>query len=305
VHTDVISLYSGVGSITATQSRGGGIVQLPLTTDLPVTFVRVDKPVAGNYPSDYTSVTALNAAIGYSTNRITFVQNQLYPADGGNARFIGWYPQGGTWNATNRTVAFGDLDGTTDILASTSAEGSKSNLFTTTQNKITFNHVLTQIRVFIYLENTAYQSVWGSLTGISIAGKKQTCTLTLPLPTATVGSSPSVAFGSSTTALALQKVDNSGAVGTQTLTATVPNTTTDPPIGYAMFAPHTSSTDKLVLNVVTTNGGTQTVEIPYKTNAEFASGKSYDVVLKLQAATVSATADITNWTNGGTITENL
>lgn len=303
---EVITLYSGIGSITTSGTRGAGIIQTPLSQKLPVSFIRVDKPQNGNYPADYTNVPALAAHMIPTSNLIAFTNNQLYPANGSSVKFVGWYPATGVWNASTRSVTFGELDGTTDILASPGVEGSRTNEFTANQNQITFNHMLTQVRVFAHLESVDYQSVWGDLTAISISGKKQTCTLTLPATDATAGTKPTATFGTPVGDLSLQKPDNTGAVSTQTLSAAIPDTDTDAPIGYAMFAPHSGEYDKLKLKVTTAKAGTLTVEIPYKTGAEFAAGKSYDVVLTLLAFDIDARAGITAWESGGeSIKENL
>lgn len=300
VNREVINLYSTIGSITAGQTRGDGTINgSTLASDLSVSFVRIDKTLNGDYPSDYTDVEAsLPATIGKADGMITFATIQRYLADGGSSKFIGWYPAAeatvgaGTWNADG-TVTFPAIDGSTDILAGTMAEGSKTNLFSTIQHKLTFNHMLTQIRVFAYFDSEDYREVWGDLTGITVAGKKQTCTLTLPATTAGEGTSSTATFASDDD-LPLLENDNSGPIGTKVLLATAPNPSTDAPIGYAMFAPHESESDKLTLNVTTEIGGTNAVDIPYSELA-LQAGKSYHVILKLQAKTITTAAVLTDW----------
>ena len=323
VPADAIALYSNIGSISAGQTRGEGVISSTLTAHLPVNFVRVDKPLDGSYPANYPTtgtpeegifVDKLQAKIIKDNGVVSFIEyyttsdlRHIYRSDKGYTKLIGWYPQTGEWSVSSGTgkVTFPTLDGTTDILTTTTVEGSKVDPFDTRDaKKLKFSHVLTQVRVFAYLENANYQNLWGNLSSLALVGKAQVCTLTLPAANATVGNKPTVAF-TGTGNLLLQKPDNSGAVSNVALPTSKP----DPdqgavPLGYAMIAP-LSASEKLTLRVTTVKGGAQDVVLSPNTAFPLEAGKSYNIFLKLQATKIEGTASIAGWIPGGSITGNL
>lgn len=292
--SDKIALSSGIGQVNA-QTRGDGSIDI-LEDDLLVSFIRLDQ-TGTDYPVNYSNVEILQANIHATDYRVNFETDQFYNADNGKTRFIGWYPAG-TWNATAGTVTFPVLDGTTDILASQAVDGSRDNRFTKDQNAVKFSHQLTRIRVFAKLYKTEYQSLWGKITKVVLPGKAQSCTLTMPATNANAGALPTATFNAAPVGdLLLQKLDNSGEVTDVTLSGD----TSETPIGYAIFAPHTASTDQLTLKVFTEKAGVQEVVIPYASMA-LGAGESYDVHLEFLPTRINSYATISQWEESATFT---
>ena len=295
-----IELTTGIGTITS-KTRGNGIITNDLDTNLPVSFVRVDCPSGGSYPADYLGVSYLDAQIvKANSNAISFASTQFYLPDGGESKFISWYPQATSttttettkviWDAATGKVNFPVIDGSTDILVSSTVAGKSSDRIT---NKVTYEHVLSKIVVSVWAA-TGDIPVWGTINSIELVGKAQACVLELPTPSTAAGGIATASF-SGNADLPLVKNDNSGVVANVTLT----ETSTE--IGYAMVAPYLSGTDALVLKIDTQNGGTKEVTIDYgeaSDEMKLEAGSSYNVKLQFKANSITPTATIAAWEDG-------
>jgi len=295
-----IELKTGIGTITA-KTRGDGIIIDALTANLPVSFVRVDCPSGGSYPTNYSSVSYLDAqVVKENSNAISFTTAQFYLLDGGESKFISWYPKATSttttettkvvWDATKGEVNFPVIDGSTDILVSSTVAGKNASRIT---DKVTYEHVLAKVMVSVWAAEGDIET-WGTINSIKLVGKAQTCVLTLPAPATAAGGEATAKFSGSAD-LSLVKIDNSGAVANVTLTSTSTE------IGYAMIAPHQLTTDKLVLKIETQNGGTKEVTIEYgdaKDEMKLEVGTSYNIKLQFKANSITPTATIAKWEDG-------
>lgn len=326
-----IRIATGI-SASAVSTRGDGMINNALASDLEVTFLRLDKTGATPaYPADYTGTDTIHAKISKTDNVMTFVPAEFYQASGECTRLIGWYPRAqktssiSAWDKATQKVTF-SIDGSTDIMFTGLMEGAKAadkRFSTANGNGILFKHVLTQIAVKVYAGTQSDSINWGGIESITITGKGQSLSVSLPLVSATAGTYPTIAASDFTGSADLQL--------SKTLPATIPSTRAANdtirggqdktkiygtgnalplPVtsseatlaGYAMFAPHSwtaSPADDLVLKVKTVNGGTKTASIKQKLEV----GKSYAVTLKFIAEEITPTVQISNWVSGGAIAE--
>jgi NaMN:DMB phosphoribosyltransferase len=178
-------------------------------------------------------------------------------------------------------------------MATSFVTGNKSSA----QPALTFSHLLTQILVKVYAQDATTIGLWGNVTGIAVAGRQPTCTLTLPAPGAT--GVVTSAFSGSVTDLPLTKSDGTAA---PSLTVTATTQTAAQTFGYCMFAPVNSA---LTLKVTTAKGGTKEVAVP---SNNFEKGKAYTIAVLLKSSSLAATANIGTWvdgTSGGPISSEL
>lgn len=303
-----IELASGVtGRVAVVASRGQGVLD-GFSEDLPISLLRIDQLSANSYPSDYLGdeTSTFNADIAYvaneDTRRIRFGSTQYYPFDGRSTKFFGWYPQSGTWSATDAKVTFPAIDGSTDIRMAHGKEGSKKEgeKFSDTHSVLSFTHALTMVKVFIKAEKSEYIPLWGEVTKIEFVGKQQQCELVFP-----AAPSDATLTTNFTGSGDLQMVAKGGTAPHTDLTLTA---TDYVEAGYAMFAPHKNSTDNLQLRITADEAGVQPlVTIPYGEVAEGKSklepGKVYHIQLLFKAAEITPTGVIEAWTPGGTLPE--
>jgi hypothetical protein len=272
-------------------TRGGGMINAK--TAFSVDFARVDEG-ASSYPNVYLT-PAIPGGVS-TTNVLTFTPPAYYQADKAKkTKLIGWYPTGATYasSAESSTVLFSALDGETDIMVTALKEGSQNNQF----SGITFTHLLTQISVKVYATSDATKTLWGGVKSITIADKKQTCTLTLPATSANVDATATAAFDG-TDDLPLVKKDPSGNADITysgdvlSLGVKSGNTTNAVLAGYAMFAPVAGNTD-LALTVETEKG---VAEATATREDGFVAGQSYVITLKFDASGIApAETVITDW----------
>jgi len=240
------------------------------------------------YPSDYTGVAALPAAVSASGS-LTITPDQYYQMNGDNTALLGVYPavgSGGTWSATAGTASY-TVDGKTDIMATTFASGNKNSA----QPALVFSHLLTQVHVNVYAASQTAIDLWGDVVSIAIVGREPACTLTLPAPGAS--GAATAAFSGTATDLALSNADGSAA---SSLTVTAIDKADAQPFGYCMFAPTTAA---LTLKIVTSKGATNTVALA---SATFEKGKAYEVAIKMELSGFISddNVTITGWENGTT-----
>jgi len=248
---------------------------------------RVDA-TGSSYPSDYTGVAALPAAVSASGS-LTITPDQYYQMNGDNTALLGVYPavgSGGTWSATAGTLAYA-VDGKTDVMATAFVAGNKDSA----QPALVFSHLLTQVHVSVYAASQTAIDLWGDVVSIAIVGRESECTLTLPAPGAS--GAATAAFSGTATDLTLTNADGTAAAS---LTVTAIEKADAQPFGYCMFAPTTAA---LTLKIVTSKGATNTVTLASTT---FEKGKAYEVAIKMVPSGFISddNVTITGWENGTT-----
>ncbi|WP_321480434.1 fimbrillin family protein [uncultured Bacteroides sp.] len=286
-----IKLNAGIQSVNVI-SRAP--INNDFSADFSTNFIALPKGTS-SYPADYTGLTALSATVaGASGHAITFTPSIYYQANGSSTKLIGWYPNTGTFNAANAAVTFDAdiMDGETDLMMTPQQEGDKESTF----SAFNFSHLLTQIRVSAIADNATSVSGWGDISSITVLNKKQDCVLTLPGTTLTAPQSATVAFGGTSTAN-LPLVSKNWS--TDLAISTVSLSTSSQPCGYALFAPQTYSTagTGVKLEVVTSVGGTRTVEIPQTLDA----GTAYAITLTFSQAGITPTATVSTWNTGTSV----
>jgi hypothetical protein len=218
----------------------------------------------GNYMS------AFDAKLG-KDKKITVTPTQYYLPDvSKRSSFIGLYPKGGTLG-TN-TVTYPELDGDTDILGSKPVLGSQN----TTKEKtlsLQFAHLLTKIRVEVYVEGTDADDIlnisrnFGAVTGITVAGKKVAPKVTFPAADA-IDAVPTVTTDdTSGDALPLTKTN-----GNVTLTGATKE------FGHVMFVPVT--TDEALALTVYTENNTAGFSVKDIEERKWEAGKAYLITVK-------------------------
>lgn len=289
-----IRVSAGITSAVSPSTRAvvEGMINSNFAEDLDVAFVRADEGDAGY--GDYGG-TALVGTVAHANKTLSFSSPvQYYLASGKKTKLIGWYPRsaGVSYTQASREVNFGDIDGKTDMMATVLYEGSKG----TKIPSIAFNHLLTQFSIKVYAPDAATQALWGRVTAITITGKKQNCTITLPEKTANAGVAVSPTF-TGTADLDLVKAD-----------PTTPTTAISYPLtlgvgataasavlaGYAMFAPQANGTSAVELQINTETGGLQkpTVAIP---TGGFLPGNAYEITLKFSSSAITPTVSVVDW----------
>lgn len=261
-------------------TRAGGVIKPG--SAISASFFRADETYAANWAAVASALPASIAANG----TVTFGTTQYYN-NAQTSKLVGIYPaigSGATWApATGTGTVTATIDGYTDIMATPIVSGSRSG-----QPSLTFAHLLTQIQVAVIGEDATAIGLWGTVNSVSVTGRTPTCTIVLPIPTAASGTAIATpTFSGATTALPVRTE-----AGATPSALTV--TTSEQTFGHCMFAPVTS-TAVLPLSVVTSKGGTVTVNVPTQT---YLAGTSYKIVLKLTKSAISATATIAAWTTG-------
>jgi len=303
-----IKMNVGIDGLEA-ETRGDGMINSTLTTDLSVGFARVDQDNSpGTYDATYRS--AVVAATVKTDKKVAFTVAQNYnPNTANKTKLIGFYPSG-TWTQASRTIT-NTVDGTTDVMYSNAVEGNKSTA--ATPLAITFKHALTQVNVHAYALSVAAKAAWGEIEKVEIVKVGgQECIITLPITTASVATEAGVTFNPSTATvdMVLPKKNPTGnttingknSMSEYTIGNGVELPTSEPTkaiLGYAMFAPWKAAAGKLSFKVTTSKEGEITVEVP--TAQDFLAGNAYAINLKFSATDITATATITPWNTGGAV----
>lgn len=275
-----------------------GVVDGSASAALPLSFVRRDQQTDGSYPSYTTVSSALSAnraaVVGTTAGTITFASGseQYYPVreSNNNTALLGWYPQVGKGSTyAVGKVTFSIADGVTDVMLTKEQTGNKS----TTVGAFTFEHQLSQIQVKAKAVDAAAATNWGTVTGVTLKGVKNSCTVTLP----TVAPSSTALtpdFGSTTANLALKAI---GSDTNSTLVATIPTTagTTGNAFCYGLFPP--TGTNTLSLDVTTQKGGTRSVTATLSSGT-ITKGNIYTVTLEFKSTAITPTATISSWSAG-------
>ncbi|KAA6348600.1 hypothetical protein EZS27_003929 [termite gut metagenome] len=270
---DEIRIATNILAVT----RGGGVIN-PSHNGLEVGFVRLDEG------KNYATGRKLTGSVS-TTDILTFTPSpEYYPSNGSGVRLIGWYPNTGEFSGSSSsesaTVKF-DIDGSTDIMVTDLVSGSGSNPV----RGITFNHVLSQVVVQAYYENSGTKEALGSISSVTIVDKSQECVLTLPDPN-TDDKDADISFGVEKEDLLLELITPLDiGIGSS-------NPTT---CGYVMFAPTPTQdiSEELNMVVTTEKAGPLYAKISYK----FEAGKKYEITLKFNA--LGATIGIEEWEDNG------
>lgn len=298
-----IRVSSGISSSVEPLSRAvtDGMINSALTADLDVAFARTDATNAAATTYGAYETNALAGSVSSSTNELSFAPPAYYLANGYKTKLIGWYPRssGVTFTATadGGTVAFGDINGKTDIMVTTLKVGDKN----TKISAFGFSHLLTQICVKAYAVDADTKTLWGAIKSVKITDKVQTCTLTLPVNTSADDSKATPAFGTPSGDLTLIKVnpaDDAIITWPIDLGTSASVTTT----GYAMFAP-VAAGGSIELQIDLANGGPQKKTIQASATDGFKEGYSYDITLKFTSAGITPTVSIVDWKTGDPITD--
>lgn len=295
-----IRMSTGILSEASPVTRGDGMIDKTLKADLAVHFVRADKTGSTPaYPAAYDATKLIGTVDYDGTNTpLSFTPKAYYLANGQSSKLIGWYPQSGTYDASAKTVTFGTIDGSTDIMVTKLKEGNK----TTQVSAITFEHVLTQISVQAYAADAAANTAWGGIKSIKIKGKKQGCVVTLPDPsTANAETNATVAFnGTDDLDLVKKKpADNADITYSDSsplaLGVKAESNTNAVLAGYAMFAPIAAAADaKVTLEIIMEKGATsETKEITLA--AGYLKSCSYIITLKFTSTEIEPKVTIEEW----------
>lgn len=297
-----IRVSTGIASAVSSSTRAvvDGMINSGFATDLDVAFVRADQGTTDAYTT--YGATALEGLVAHTGKTLSFTPAEYYLANGKSTKLIGWYPRrtGVNYTQASREVTFGEIDGKTDMMATVLYEGSKGAKI----QSIAFNHLLTQFSIKVYAPDAATQALWGTVTSIKIADKKQTCTITLPAATENAGVAVTPAFtGTADLDLVKSQPTAPGTAISYPLTLGVGAAANAAQAGYAMFAPQTAG--NVVLKIDLSVGGTQTVNVPVPATPTggFLHGSAYEITLKFTSSAITPTVSVVDWVNVTTTPE--
>jgi len=324
VDTDFAIVPSAALGGMTVKSRAAGVIEPDAATDIAVSVFRVDKG-ASAYPSDLTTATdPLDADLQGNTTgtgtdaKINFAlaNMQYYLSDGTPSKVLAVHPAitSDSWTAGSGAVTY-TIDGKTDIMVTKWGEGYKNvavNPAVAVQpTGMEFAHLLTQVHVRVYAEDATARDFWGSVKSISIRGREQSATVTVPAATETAF--PALTASGTATALPLFKAD--GDVTSVIAPASIPlmneldydnaeeaDRVLPVTVGYCMFAPVTTAA-ALPLTIVTEKESVETItDIVVATEQKYNAETAYTVTLVLTAqAIVPESVTIREWTKDESI----
>jgi hypothetical protein len=238
---------------------------------LYLSVFRADATSGTSYGNVYTNAAAIDGTFDV-TGQIAMDPLQYYLIDETkSSKFIAVHPRidaadySTKYTAAARTVEY-EIDGNSDIIASTVVEGNKSNPIGT---YMVFSHLLTQVQVKVVADAASTSADWGKLTEISINGKAVTALVTLPDPS-TAGQAV-INYKEGSGALPLVSEYSTDGLDIPTGDAVL--------FGYAMFLP--SEDESLTFNITTARGGTgKTVTT---TAIDWDASNAYEIVIEFQA----------------------
>ena len=296
-----IRVSSGIFSSVepATRAVLDGMINSGFNTDLDVAFARADADGNGDY-TVYKD-DALAGTVTSSSQELAFAPAEYYSANGNKTKLIGWYPRRNNVSFTQASgvVNFGTIDGRTDIMVTSLKEGKKDSKI----QSLVFSHLLTQISVRVYASDADTKSLWGKVRSIKITGKKQACVITLPAATSVDGTgiAGSSFTGSEDLDLVAAEPITPSNVISYPLEMGVGAADDAVMAGYAMFAPQTSGSIELQIDLET--GGLQKPEITVPVGGGFQNGTSYAITLKFTSPEITPTISVTDWVTGDAIEE--
>jgi hypothetical protein len=275
-------------------SRGAGSVAGGASLALHVFRADMAPGATPAYGSTYDDA-ALAATLD-KDSKISFTNPQYFlPNAAQKTGFIAVYPNTGTYNQSNRTITFSDLDGTHDILVSNFVEGSRN---TSTLPSMTFNHMLTKVDVIVKGDGVISDvaKIYGAVTKIEIKDRKLTTVVTFQTPTEAATSTTSAADATLSTSGTAANLTLTKADGTATTNVTL--TASEQAFGQAMFAPITTSST-LTLLVTTVNSGSPiSVTIPAQ-KWEVSKANKITLTFSLTQSGGTVVTPVTTTTAGG------
>lgn len=309
-----IVLTSGVGTVSSTNTRAVINSTLP-TGGLDVKILRLDVTgetstfpdwnTAGTVPTDVKSAhvdaTTQQVAFNDGATPTPVETHEYYQANGNKTRLQGWYPNDGALAAGKITWT---IKGDNDIMISNYQDGSKTSGDRFGENKVlTFEHLLTQIKVKAYAENAAALAAWGGIEHISIKDFNPTCEVTLGDITTSAAEELTTTFSGKKAGTNLyiipKSTDDQTVIAYDAAKGLEYDTTGDKgeatPCGYAMFQPGAASA--VTLAIKTKKGGT----IDKTLTVELKHGTAYNVTLKFTSTEIVPEVAITNWLPGDDI----
>ena len=293
-----IRVSTGISSAVspATRAVPDGMINSGFGTDLDVAFARADAGDNDSYTAYETK--ALTGSITASNKTLSFSEPvQYYLANGKNTKLIGWYPRrsGVTFTQTTGEVNFGDIDGKTDIMVTPLQEGNKN----TKMPEFRFKHLLTQISVKVYAPDAAAAGLWGKvLSPIKITGMKQSCKFTVPAVTSVAGTEIAAPTFTGTADLDLAAAQPTAPTTAITYPLSLGVGTADNAVvaGYAMFAPKSTGSIELQINMET--GGSQKATISVPASKGFEAGTAYAITLKFTSVGITPNVSVVDWVDG-------
>lgn len=256
------------------------------------------------------------------TNTPLWGEKQYYPVDNSPVFLCGLHPAGFTW-AAGATAAY-TFDGKTDVMAAPEVKTTKSDAQQTKPEypALAFKHLLTNLIVKAEVDLTGdvtaaqVKEAWGAITSIELvkvqgAAEKRMNKVTVTLKDATAATATAFSLDA-TYAVGFYKMSGKNFPTTGTTPAdpfaftddafaTTPIPDPAAAVAYSIIAPVTAAgTEDFTLLVKTANA-TAGVEVPVKllTTGD-TQGKYCIVTLKFKNTTISATASVAAWADGGT-----
>lgn len=296
-NTDTVEIALSAKSLSiGVETKAPYLATTPGTDSNALIARVISIPADGDYSVPYSdgTMTFISAdSVLYNTGASG---NTYYPADGSVLTFSGLYPATG-WTIGTGSVASASFNGSTDLMYAGTATGSKSS---TLAPALTFNHLLTLLNLSVKAETEDAAKAWGNITSVTVASKSGL--------SFTMGANPTISFTGDTVALNFYKSSNNNAISAEdTITL---STTESELVAYSMpqwvTAANNSSTE-YVLTVKSTNypnGRTVNLNLMDTEDppAEFTGstqGRSFNISLNFQAATIMAKATITAWIPSG------
>jgi hypothetical protein len=301
-----VELY---GEIDGATTRGAGVID----GAVPAGGLHFDLFRANQTPEYTTYTVKVDGILGAETDHLTTITTDpklYYLGNGSYSSFIGLYPRvadatGAEFSPADNTVTY-EIDGGTDILATESFEGKKSDVDHPTTATLTFQHLLTKIRVDIKVggDPEAVISAVGKITAIKVKEKAVKAIVTFPTPTVGTIARPTIDVDDTDTPDNLPLVNATDGTAISA-TALNPDGTTAVPIGVAMFLPtsvYGATEDlKLIISTEESNPDQYEVNVPNRT---FAQGSSYIITIKvtenglglIEFSLVNVTSSIAGWT---------
>lgn len=259
------------------------------------------------------------------TNTPLWGGKQYYPVDNSSVFLCGLHPDGAGWTqGTDESTMTYTFDGKTDVMAAREVETKKTQAQqeTPTYPVLAFKHLLTNLIVKAEVVTEAdvtaadVQKTWGAITSIELAKVqgdplKRMNKVTVTLKDATAATATAFSLDA-TYAVGFYKMSGKNFPTAGTTPAdpfaftdeTFASTPIPDPaaaVAYSIIAPVTAAgTEDFTLLVKTANA-TAGVEVPVKllTTGD-TQGKYCIVTLKFKNTTISATASVAAWADGGT-----
>lgn len=275
--------------------------------DLPIFFARATDALS----ADWTTVTGPQATgqgfvagiikgtlVGknnpVNSGKINFVESQYYNADERlKSWFVSYYPEdndGYGNNLTNPGKLVWTINGKQDIMFSPVVSGDKITNKSTALS-FTLSHKLAWLEFKIESDGqmdgdgdaVVANEAWGDITSIKVKGVSNLYTLTLP---------STVEFSGSGDIESWNRSDNAPTAQTLTTTPTFFSQSLVEALSYA--------TDRNYTLLITTTKRPAAVEVPISLtgNVSAQAGAKHVITLTFHATEITATAQITPWTDG-------